>query len=114
MIHVRPAKLKAAALAGSLVWLFLAQSGCQAPIGANLVSTHRAYDQVAANALRTGKPSAETIAILHRYDLDRVAATQPDEAVRRLHEKAVATGSRDLLFALSEMSFVTGRQIQRR
>jgi hemolysin III len=35
-------------------WLL---AGCAAPIGANLVTTHQAYDQVAANALRTGDPN---------------------------------------------------------
>ena len=75
---------------------------------------HRqAYAQVEANALRTGKPSAATVAILHRYDLDRLAARQPDEAVRQLHQKALATGDRDLLFALAELSYVAGDHIRR-
>jgi hypothetical protein len=84
--------------------LALLITGCVAPIGADRVATRQAYAQVAANALRTGKPSAETVATLHRYDLDRLAARQPDEAVRQLHHKALAAGDRDLLFALAEMS----------
>ena len=59
-------------------------AGCVAPIGADRVTTRQAYAQVDANALRTGKPSGETVSILHRYDLDRLAARQPDEAVRQL------------------------------
>ena len=94
--------LAVSSLALAALWL----AGCTAPIGADRVSTRQAYAQVDANALRTGKPSAETVSILHRYDLDRLAARQPDEAVRQLHEKAVATGERDLLFALAEMSYV--------
>jgi pimeloyl-ACP methyl ester carboxylesterase len=88
-------------------------AGCVAPIGADRVTTRQAYAQVEANALRTGKPSADTVAILHRYDLDRLAARQPDEAVRQLHEKALATGERHLLFALAELSYVAGEQIRR-
>ena len=88
-------------------------AGCVAPIGADRVTTRQAYAQVDANALRTGKPSANTVSILHRYDLDRLAAGQPDEAVRQLHQKAVATGERDLLFALAELSYVAGDQIRR-
>jgi pimeloyl-ACP methyl ester carboxylesterase len=88
-------------------------AGCVAPIGADRVTTRQAYAQVQANALRTGKPSGETVSILHRYDLDRLAARQPDEAVRQLHQKAVVTGERDLLFALAEMSYVAGEQIRR-
>ena len=90
--------------------LLLLLAGCVAPIGADRVTTRQAYAQVEANALRTGKPSAATVAILHRYDLDRLAARQPDEAVRQLHQKALATGERDLLFALAELSYVAGDQ----
>ena len=93
--------------------LVLLLAGCAAPIGADRVTTRQAYAQVEANALRTGKPSAATVAILHRYDLDRLAAQQPDEAVRQLHQKALATGERDLLFALAELSYVAGDHIRR-
>jgi len=86
--------------------------GCAAPISADRVSTRQAYAQVEANALRTGKPSADTVSILHRYDLDRLAVHQPDEAVRQLHEKAVATSERDVLFALAELSYVAGDHIR--
>jgi pimeloyl-ACP methyl ester carboxylesterase len=88
-------------------------SGCVAPISADRVSPRQAYAQVEGSALRTGKPSANTVSILHRFDLDLLAADRPDEAVRQLHEKAVATGDRDLLFALSELSFAAGEQIRR-
>src|SRR5262245_18879568 len=45
--------------------------------------------------------------------MDRLAASQPDEAVRQLHQKALASGDRDLLFALAELSFVAGEDIRR-
>jgi len=90
------------------MWL----GGCAAPIGADRVTTRQAYDQVARNALRSRKPSADTVSILHRYDLDRLADRHPDEAVRELHKKAVVTGERDLLFALAEMSYVAGDEIR--
>lgn len=100
--------------AGPVVGLAaLLLAGCATPIGADRVTTRQAYAQVDANALRTGKPSAETVSILHRYDLGRLAVRQPDEAVRQLHQKAVATGERDLLFALAELSYVAGDQIRR-
>ena len=93
--------------------LVLLLAGCAAPIGAERVTTRQAYAQVEANALRNGKPSAPTGAILHRYDLDRLAARHPDEAVRQLHQKALATGDRDLLFALAELSYAAADQIRR-
>ena len=88
-------------------------AGCTAPIGADRVTTRQAYAQVEASALRSGKPGPNTVSILHRYDLDRLAAEHPDEAVRQLHQRAVATGERDLLFALAEMSYVAGDRIRR-
>jgi pimeloyl-ACP methyl ester carboxylesterase len=96
-------------LMGVLIGLF---AGCAAPIGADRVPTREAYEQVEANALRTGKPGATTVAILHRYDLDRLTASQPEEAVRQLHQKARATNDRDLLFALAEMSYVAANHIR--
>jgi pimeloyl-ACP methyl ester carboxylesterase len=91
----------------------LALVGCRSPIGVDRVTTQQAYDQVDANALRTGRPSADTISVLHRYDLDRLAARRPDEAVRQLHQKALATGERDQLFALAELSYAAGDKIRR-
>ncbi len=88
-------------------------TSCTAPIGADRVTARQAYAQVDSNALRSGKPSADTVAILHRYDLDRLAVSHADEAVRQLHQRALATGERDLLFALSELSYVAGDQIKR-
>jgi pimeloyl-ACP methyl ester carboxylesterase len=114
----RPARTKRMALLARLQalssgLLVLLLAGCVAPIGADKVATRQAYAQVEANALRTGKPSADTVSLLHRFDLDRLAARQPDEAVRLLHQKALATGERDLLFALAEMSYVAGEHIRR-
>ncbi len=93
-----------------IAWLFV---GCAAPIGATQVTTRQSYDQVAANALRTDKPSAETVSLVHRYGLRDLAESHPDQAVQKLHELAVTTGDRELLFALSEMSYVAARQIRR-
>jgi pimeloyl-ACP methyl ester carboxylesterase len=71
------------------------------------------YEQVDANAIGTGEPSPNTVSLLHRYDLDQLAAVHPDEAVVQLHQKALATGERNLLFALSELSYVAGEHIRR-
>ncbi len=102
--------LLSAVSAGLLVLLL---AGCTAPIGADRVTTRQAYAQMEENALRTAKLSATTVAILHRFDLDHLAARQPAEAVRQLHQRALATGERDLLFALAELSYAAGEQIGR-
>ena len=97
----------------TFVGLALLLVGCQAPIGADRVSPRAAYNQVAANVLHTSTPSADTLSILHRYGLSELARTRPDEAVVRLHEKAVASPDRTLLFALAELSYAAGDQIGR-
>lgn len=93
-----------------LAWLL---AGCAAPIGADRVTSRQAYAQVQANALRGGGLSANTAAILHRCELERLAASQPEEVVRQLHARAVSTGERDLLFALAELSYAAGDHIRR-
>jgi pimeloyl-ACP methyl ester carboxylesterase len=98
-------------LAVSLTVVLLA--GCTAPIGADRVSTRQAYAQVEANAIRTGKLSADTASLLHQCDLDSLAAQGPDKALPPLHERALATGRRDLLYALAEMSYVAGERASR-
>ena len=97
----------------SFVGLALLLVGCQAPIGADRVSPRAAYNQVAANALHTSTPSSETLSVLHRYSLSQLAKERPDQAVVRLHEKAVASQDRNLLFALAELSYVAGDHISR-
>jgi len=95
--------------AGAVLWL----TGCSTPIGVEEVPTRKAYSQVGTNALSTGKPSAETTAILDRYQLHKLAAKSPDTAISQLHDKAVSTGERDLLFALAELSFMAGDHFSR-
>src|SRR5262245_37550571 len=97
----------------SLGVLALLLVGCQAPIGADRVSPRKAYNQVAANALHTSTPSSETLSVLHRYGLSQLAKERPDLAVVRLHEKAVASQDRNLLFALAELSYAAGDDVAR-
>ena len=95
----------------SFVGLALLLLGCRAPIGANRVSPRIAYQQVTANALRSSTPSSDTLSVLHRYGLSELAKGRPDEAVVRLHEKAMASQDRTLLFALAELSYAAGGHI---
>lgn len=82
--------------------------GCANPMGADIASTRTTYNQVDTNPLNEGKITSDTIALLDRYDLDRLAAKNPVAALMKLHEKALATGERDLLFALADLSYVAG------
>ena len=102
-------RLMGAGFAAAALWL----AGCSTPIGVEQVPTRKAYGQVGENVLSTGQPSAATTVILDRYQFNKLAAKSPDEAVRELHAKAVATGERDLLFALAELSFMAGDHFSR-
>ncbi len=96
-----------------LVALAVVGAGCASkPVGADPVSPRIAYAQVEANALSAARPSASTVSILHRYDLDKLAVGHPDEAVCKLHELALATGDRDVLYALAELSYEAGDRIR--
>jgi pimeloyl-ACP methyl ester carboxylesterase len=97
----------------AVLLLLIIAAGCATrPVGADRVTTRTAYEQVDQNAINSGKPSTATVSLLHRYNLDALAAKHADEAVRKLHELAVETGDRDLLFALAELSYVAGDQIR--
>jgi pimeloyl-ACP methyl ester carboxylesterase len=93
--------------------LLLLLASCSTPIGASRSSVRAAYEEIESNVLRSGKPSVDTLSLLHRYDLDQVFSKDPEDAIRQLHAKAVETGNRDSLFALAEMSFLTGDQVRR-
>ena len=88
-------------------------AGCAAPIGAKRVPTREAYAQVQANALRTGEPSADTRAILHRYDLTARGAGDRTGRCASCTKKPSRRASEILLFALAEMSYVAGDHIRR-
>src|SRR5215218_2688159 len=88
-------------------------AGCATPIGADRVSSRRAYEQVDRNALNAGEPGADALWVIRRYGLEQLAREQPDEAVRQLHVHALRTGDRNILYALAELSFVAGNFVSR-
>ena len=89
--------------------LFLA-AGCTTPIGADKAPARIVFQQVHGNQLSTGQPSSETRAILHRFDLKKQFEKSPDTALQFLHQKAIATGDNNLLYALSELNFTEGER----
>ncbi|HEX7858699.1 MAG TPA: alpha/beta hydrolase [Verrucomicrobiae bacterium] len=96
-------------LAWGIVALLPFSSGCASKqIGVNRVSTREAYQQVEANVLLSGKLSSDTRIILHRYELTEIAAEDPAKAVYGLHQRALLTSERSLLYALAELSYLAG------
>ena len=89
--------------------------GCKSshpPVGADQAVTELTYRQTHDNPVGKGAMSRETRELLHRYGQDEQFVKAPDESLRILHEKAIATRSRGLLFALSELNYLTGHRVQ--
>ena len=83
-------------------------SGCAGPIGVTRVSPQDSYNISTDNALGAGKMSESTKAVLQRYNLLDQLAEDPLKAIRTLQDIARSDDRRDLLFALSEISYLQG------
>ena len=88
-------------------------AGCSIPIGVARVSTAESYRQNTVNPLNEGVPSVATRVVLQRYDLTRAFDDDPVTTLRLLHEKAKVDDRRDLLFALAELSYLRGQELQK-
>jgi pimeloyl-ACP methyl ester carboxylesterase len=95
------------------VALLLFDTGCATPIGADRSSPAIVYRQIHGNVIADGQPGGTTLEILHRFDQEEVFKKSPDVTLQLFHQKAVESGDRDLIFALSELNFLTGEQIRR-
>jgi hypothetical protein len=93
--------------------LCLMQTGCVAPIGADRTTPEFVYRQTHDNAVSRTRPSRETQSALHRFDQAERFAKAPDAALQLIHQKAVESGERGLLFALSELNYLAGERLCR-
>lgn len=89
-----------------LVTLWVVAGCASRPVGVKKVGTARAYRQIYANALSEGRPSDDSIQVLHRYDLERDFQLAPAETLKKLHALACLEPRRDTLFALAELSYL--------
>ena len=103
--------LPALCAAGAALLILL--SGCSAPIGAEQTSTARAYRQTHENAVSYDGPSVETRSVLSRFDQEKQFTKAPDVTLLLIHQKAVESGERDLLYALSELNYLAGERLRR-
>ena len=81
-------------------------AGCVTPIGVDKVSPRQAYQHLHQNALNSSHCSAETMKVLHRYDLDEAFDKNPDATLEKLQTIACTDDRRDLLYALSELNYL--------
>ncbi len=97
------------------VVLLVVSGGCatRTPVGVTSMGVADAYAQIDENALNSSGYSSYTATVLHRYSLERVYARSPVNGIAKLHALACADNRRDTLFALSELSFLLGRENRR-
>jgi pimeloyl-ACP methyl ester carboxylesterase len=106
------ARFNALSLLSAFAAVALLTSSCTNPIGANHASVRVAYAQASDNALKGGL-SAGSKLILHRYNMTEKYDANPIEALKALHDRACSDNRRDLLFALSELSFAEASRLER-
>lgn len=100
-------------VAGLTITALVAATGCSIPISARKTSFSRAYRSANASALSGSSYSAETRLVLYRFDLEQKFEDEPEAALRELHQKASADERRDVLYALAELNYVQGENLQR-
>jgi len=83
-------------------------SGCAGPIGVTRVSPQDSYNISTDNALGAGKPSESTKAVLQRYNLLDLLVEDPLKTIKTLQDIGRTDDRRDLLFTLSEISYLQG------
>jgi pimeloyl-ACP methyl ester carboxylesterase len=82
-------------------------SACATPVGVRVAKPRAVHRYLTQNVLSAGKPSTYSEIELRRYDLLDLYDDDPDTALTRLHERALAAGlPADALFALAELSFL--------
>jgi pimeloyl-ACP methyl ester carboxylesterase len=96
-----------------LAVVLLMLAGCVTPIGADKVSARQAYKHLHQNALNSSHCSAETMKVLHRYDLDEAFQKDPDATLEKLQAIACTDDRRDLLYALSELNYLNADRQRR-
>lgn len=97
------------------ILLFLGLAGCQAP-GAVQVRAQRNdmfFREIQENVLTVGQPSARTEQLLRVYNLDKRFRRDPLEVIAALDRQSRQLPDPDTVFALAELSFLTGKKMQR-
>ena len=100
-------------LQGCALAALIVLAGCTNPIGANWAPPQPAYLHLHEDALNSSDCSADTVLVLHRYDLDRSFKRDPDETLKKLHAIACADDRRDILYALSELNYRNADRLSR-
>jgi pimeloyl-ACP methyl ester carboxylesterase len=96
-----------------LLLLILVLSGCAGPVGVRRISPENSYMLSTENPLGQGKMSNNATTVLHRYNLVKKIADDPEKTIQQLHDLTKIDDRRDILFALSELSYLRGEKLLR-
>jgi len=99
-------------LGAAFLSCLLVLAGCAAPIAANRTTIRQAHKEIAASAL-DGRLSDPARLVLHRFDLEKSFAKDPEATLKLLHEKACRDDRRDLLYALAELNYFHAESLRR-
>jgi hypothetical protein len=88
-------------------------TGCIAPIGARHATPGETLRQLQGSTLNDREPDGHALAALRRFDQEQIFNKSPDAALQVLHQKALETGERDLLFALAELNHLAAERLRR-
>jgi pimeloyl-ACP methyl ester carboxylesterase len=96
----------------ALLAVVVGLTGCLTPVGTQKSVPAQVYDEVHENAISGSKLSPYTLRVLRRFDLVEQFDKSPRSTLQLLHQKAIATKDRDLVFALSELNYLAGERIR--
>lgn len=95
-----------------LLALGVTLASCSAPVGVKRAGFDAVYAQTDGDVLSTQTPSAFSVAVLRRYALQDHFEEDPEGALLKLHDVAVAGPDRDVLCALAELSYAAGDDLR--
>ena len=86
--------------------LVLILSGCATPISTRAIGVKQTYAQINLNAIKADAYSDASAQVLNRFFLVERFMRDPDKTIEVLHDKACEDDRRDLLYALSELTYL--------
>src|SRR5215831_12714461 len=91
--------------------LYLVLTGCGGPVTAVRADPKAVRNDLVRSAVTTGNPSWPTRNVLYEHGLFGAFNAHPGDVIAKLHRIMVEEhGNPDLLFALSELSFLHGQK----
>jgi pimeloyl-ACP methyl ester carboxylesterase len=96
-----------------IVGLLTAASACVTPVGVTREEPRVLYRSLSQSALSSDEPSAFTEQLLRRRGLEEAFAKDPEAVLAELHRARTYRDS-ERLFALAELSFLHGRETDKR